>query len=222
LSDARDAGPHGAGAGPETARERPERLVRRAIAVIVDPVADFGRGRARYAGRARPLDAVRHGHAAATHTAARAPQSLVDGAVAVVVDAVADLGGREDGLPAVQTAVDAHRGTGRARAETIIGHAGLTAAGVAFIDRSVTIVVQTVADLERTRMDAEDLIVAVGKDARTGRRAQREPVVIEVERRIDSGAVDRHLQGADDLDRGPFRRALEARRIGVDVQDRLH
>src|SRR5262249_39153106 len=69
---------------------------------------------------------------------------LVDRAVAVVVETVAHFRGRELLLHAVEHAVLADRGAGRAHAEKT-GVARVAAARVAFIDEPVAVVVASVA-----------------------------------------------------------------------------
>src|SRR5262249_53230710 len=136
-----DAGPR-RGARPDAARRR--EVVRHPVAVVVESIADLGRGIDVAYALDRPARAgVRSGRADAllARRAGRAGAGIavVDRAVAVVVGAVADLGSRRSRHARVD-AREAHPGRA-ARADA--------AARREVVHRPVAIVVEVVADLGR-------------------------------------------------------------------------
>src|SRR5690606_37452744 len=176
-------------------------LVDRAVAIVVDAVADLGPGehlteaRAEltagaglHAGRARP-SSDGAGWAVVARSSEREPRLvLVDADVAVVVDAVAALRLHGPGRATHHRAVLARRHAARARA----GHPGRAheaRSRIALVDHAVAVVVDAVADLVRALVRPLVAVVAVEPAA-----ADADTMIITVHVHADALADGRALQ----------------------------
>ena len=140
-----------------------------AVAVVVDAVADLGRGVAGGAALHLAADAVLDHRLAGADAADRGAEALVRLPVAVVVLAVAGLGAGGD-LAVARAEVAEHAGLGAAVADAHVlgrGRAGVTALGAAVhavaavVDHAVAVVVErAVADLAAGRAGGAALHLA--------------------------------------------------------------